>query len=440
MSQLSALSARDALQAIGRREITSTALVQACLDRIRAVEPSVRAWAFLDSERALAQARDRDQMLADQTLLGPLHGLPVGIKDIFDTADMPTENGTVLHAGRRPAEDATVVTLLRAAGAIILGKTVTTELAVYGPGKTRNPHNPDHTPGGSSSGSAAAVAAEMVPLALGSQTNGSVIRPAAYCGVVGYKPTFGLISRAGALRQSRPLDQVGVFARTVEDAALLAYVLMVFDDRDPDMRSQTQPRFLEAVNAEPPSRPRLAFVKTPFWEQADGRARAIFAEFAGALGDAEEVEGPSSFAEAATIHRTIMEADLAHSFADEYARGKEVLTPTLRAMIERGQRTLAMDYRRAVEQVPSLVQALEGTCARYDAILTPATTGEAPAGLASTGNPIFCTIWTLCGLPAVTLPLLRGPEGLPLGVQLVGRRHDDARLLRTARWLAAAGR
>lgn len=439
MSRLSSLSACQALEAIRRREITCAALVQACLDRIRVAEPRVEAWAFLDPERALAQARDRDRMLADRTLLGPLHGLPVGIKDIFDTADMPTENGTALHAGRRPAEDATAVTLLRAAGAVILGKTVTTELAVYGPGKTRNPHNPDHTPGGSSSGSAAAVATEMIPLALGSQTNGSVVRPAAYCGVVGYKPTYGLISRAGALRQSRPLDQVGVFARTVEDAALLANVLMVFDERDPDMRGQTQPHFLEAAGAEPPSRPRLAFVKTPFWEQADARARAIFADFAGALGGVEEVELPSSFAEAATIHRTIIEADLAHSFAAEYARGKEVLTPTLRTMIERGQRTLATDYRRAVEQVPGLVQALEGIFARYDAILTPATTGEAPAGLASTGNPIFCTIWTLCGLPALALPLLRGPEGLPLGVQLVGRRYDDARLLRTARWLSAQG-
>jgi Asp-tRNA(Asn)/Glu-tRNA(Gln) amidotransferase A subunit family amidase len=414
-------------------------LVQACLERIHAVEPRVEAWAYLDPERALAQARDRDQMLAGQTRLGPLHGLPVGIKDIFDTADMPTENGTVLHAGRRPAEDATVVTLLRAAGAIILGKTVTTELAVYGPGKTRNPRNPDHTPGGSSSGSAAAVAAEMLPLALGSQTNGSVIRPAAYCGVVGYKPTFGLISRTGALRQSRPLDHVGVFARTVDDAALLAHVLMVFDDRDPDMRPQPQRRFLEATSAEPPSPPRLAFVKSPFWDQADGAARASFADFARALGNTEEIGLSPPFAEAATIHRTIMEADLAHSFAAEYARGKEMLTPTLRTMIERGQRTLATDYRRAVEQVPGLVQALERIFAQYDAILTPAATGEAPAGLASTGNPIFCTIWTLCGVPAVTLPLLRGPSGLPLGVQLVGCRCDDARLLRTARWLSAQG-
>ena len=439
MNNLSTLSAHDALQAIRRREISATELVQACLDRIRAVEPRVEAWAFLDPERALAQARDRDQMMADQTLLGPLHGLPVGIKDIFDTADMPTENGTVLHTGRQPAEDAMVVTLLRAAGAVILGKTVTTELAVYGPGKTRNPHNPDHTPGGSSSGSAAAVAAEMVPLAIGSQTNGSVIRPAAYCGVVGYKPTFGLISRTGALRQSRPLDHVGVFARTVEDAALLAHVLMVFDDRDPDMHPQTQPRFLEAVNGDPPSLPRFAFVKSPFWEEADGAARAIFADFAGRLGSADEVELPSAFAEAATIHRTIMEADLASSFSAEYTRGKDQISSTLRSMIERGQQTLAMDYRRAVEQVPGLVRALEGIFAQYDAILTPATTGEAPAGLSSTGKPIFCTIWTLCGVPVVTLPLLRGPQGLPLGVQLAGRRHDDARLLRTTRWLAALG-
>ncbi len=239
MTNLHSLSACEALEAIRRQDFSAASLVEACLDRIRAVEPRVEAWAFIDPDRAHAQAKDRDRLLADKTLLGPLHGLPVGIKDIFDTADMPTENGTVLHAGRRPAEDAMAVTLLRAAGAVILGKTVTTELAVYGPGKTRNPHNPDHTPGGSSSGSAAAVAAEMVPLAIGSQTNGSVIRPAAYCGVVGYKPTFGLISRTGALRQSRHLDHVGVFARKVEDAALLAHALMGFDDRDPGMRSQT---------------------------------------------------------------------------------------------------------------------------------------------------------------------------------------------------------
>jgi len=397
----------------------------------------VEAWAFLDPKRALVQAADRDRALDQGTLLGPLHGLPVGIKDIFDTADMPTENGTSLHAGRRPAEDAMAVTLLRAAGAIILGKTVTTELAVYTPGKTRNPRNADHTPGGSSSGSAAAVAAEMVPVAIGSQTNGSVIRPAAYCGIVGYKPTFGLVSRTGVLHQSRHLDHVGVFARTVDDAALLAHALMVFDDRDPGMRPRPQPHFLHAAREDPPSRPRFAFIKSPFWQEADATTREIFTDFANRLGRAEEIALPPAFAEAAAIHRTIMEADLASSFAAEYAQGREQLSPTLRAMIERGQQTLAMEYNRALEKVPGLIQALEGIFARYDAVLTPATTGEAPAGLASTGSPIFCTIWTLCGVPAITLPLLRGPRDLPLGVQLVCRRHDDTRLLRTARWLAA---
>jgi Asp-tRNA(Asn)/Glu-tRNA(Gln) amidotransferase A subunit family amidase len=439
MSDLATLNACDAVQALQQRKFSATALVRACLDRVDALESRVEAWAFLDPKRALAQAADRDRALDQGTLLGPLHGLPVGIKDIFDTADMPTENGTSLHAGRQPAEDAMAVTLLRAAGAIILGKTVTTELAVYAPGKTRNPRNADHTPGGSSSGSAAAVAAEMVPLAIGSQTNGSVIRPAAYCGIVGYKPTFGLISRTGALHQSRHLDQVGVFARTVDDAALLAHVLMVTDDRDPGMRPRARPHFLEAAREDPPSRPRLAFIKSPFWQEADVTTREIFTNFANRLGPAEDIVLPPEFTEAAAIHRTIMEADLASSFATEYARGREQLSPTLRTMIERGQQTLAMEYNHALEKIPGLIQALERIFARYDAVLTPATTGEAPAGLASTGNPIFCTIWTLCGVPTITLPLLRGPRDLPLGVQLVGRRHDDARLLRTARWLAALG-
>ena len=437
MSDSTTLTACDALQAIRRRELDATTLLRACLDRIRAVEPRIQAWTFLEPERALAQAQDRDRALGERTFLGPLHGLPVGIKDIFDTADMPTENGTVLHAGRQPAEDAMAVTLLRAAGAVIVGKTVTTELAVYSPGKTRNPHDPAHTPGGSSSGSAAAVAAGMVPLAIGSQTNGSVIRPAAYCGVVGFKPTFGLISRVGALRQSPHLDQVGVFARTVEDAALLAHTLMVYDARDPAMRRQSLPRFIESANQDPPSCPCLAFVKTPFWDAADPDARRRFSEFAAHLGCAEEVALPPPFAEVVDLHRTIMEADLAYSFDVEYRRSKGQLSDILRTMIERGQRTLAVDYTRAVERVPGLIQAMEAVFARYDAILTPATTGEAPRGLTSTGSPIFCTTWTLCGVPTITLPLLHGSRGLPLGVQLVGRRGDDARLLRTARWLSS---
>ena len=429
-------TASEAAMAIRQGRLTSVRLIQACLDRITEVEPAVEAWSFLAPAYAIAQAEARDRAQNAGESLGPLHGIPVGVKDIFDTADMPTENGTVLHAGRQPTEDAMVVALLRAAGAVILGKTVTTELAVYAPGKTRNPHDPGRSPGGSSSGSAAAVAARMVPLAIGSQTNGSVIRPAAYCGVVGYKPTHGLISRTGVLRQSPHLDHVGVFAHNVEDAALIAETLMAYDPRDPAMRRTPWPRLLKLMAQDPPSVPRLAFVKSPFWDQADPEARAAFQTLARRLA-CEEAELPTPFAEAAQIHRTIMEADLALSFSSEYERGKERLSPILRTMIEQGRQTFAVDYNRAVAAVPGLRRALDDLLQRYDVILTPATTGVAPAGLASTGSPIFCTIWTLCGVPAVTLPLLTGEQGLPLGVQLIGREGDDARLLRTARWLSS---
>jgi Asp-tRNA(Asn)/Glu-tRNA(Gln) amidotransferase A subunit family amidase len=434
--KLAWLDAAAAARAIRCGEITSELLVRACLQRITAVEPVVQAWAFLDPEHALDQARAADRALAEGKPLGALHGVPVGVKDIFDTADMPTENGTALHVGRRPAEDAMVISLLRGAGAVLLGKTVTTELAVYSPGKTTNPHDPRHTPGGSSSGSAAAVAAGMVPLAVGSQTNGSVIRPAAYCGVYGYKPTHGLISRHGVLAQSWHLDHVGVFARTLQDVACIAEPLMGFDRRDSAMRPQARPRLSEILAGEPPVKPRLAFVRSPFWDQAAEDTRAAFTGLVARLrAHVEDVELPPAFAEAANIHRTILEADLARSFASEYERGPEQLSSILRMMIERGQQTLATEYNRAVAAIPGLLQALHAIFERFDAILTPATTSQAPLGLGSTGSPIFCTIWTLCGLPAVALPILRGATGLPMAAQVVGAKLDDARLLRTARWL-----
>lgn len=427
------LSAAEAAEAIGSGRLTSEELVGACLDRIAAVEEQVRAWAFLDPSNALEQAREADRARREGKSLGPLHGIPVGVKDILDTKDMPTEYGTVLHAGRRPGEDAAAVSLLREAGAVILGKTVTTELAVFCPGKTRNPHDLGRTPGGSSSGSAAAVAAFMTPLAVGTQTNGSVIRPASFCGVYGYKPSYGLISRHGVLRQSPPLDQLGVFARTVEDAARVAERMMAFDGRDPAMRLQSPPALLEALEEASPDPLRLAFVKTPVWDRADADTREAFAALVARLeGIAVEIELPDLFCDAVEIHRTIMEADLARSFEGEYARGKDSLSPILREMIERGQRVRAGEYDDALGRVPELNLALEEVFERYDAILTPAVAGEAPIGLASTGSPIFCTIWTLCGLPAITLPVLKGAHGMPLGVQLVGGRGRDARLLRAA--------
>ena len=433
LAGLSALAAADLLRA---GKISALELTEACLARIAQREPEVQAWAFLDPEHARGQARAGHDRRKRGRPLGALHGLPVGVKDIIDTEDMPTEDGTVLHAGRRPANDAAIVAHMRAAGAVIFGKTVTTELAVYAPNKTRNPHNPEHTPGGSSSGSAAAVAAGMVPLAVGTQTNGSVIRPASFCGIYGYKPSHGLIPRTGILAQSRPLDTVGVMARTLEDLALLAEPLMAYDAKDPDTSPQAAPRLLEVARQEPPVTPTLAFVRTPAWDQAADDTKAAFAELLQALGDrAEEVPLPSLFDDAIEHHRTVMETDLARSFAREYARGRDQLSDTLRSMIERGQRTLALDYNRAVDRRAVLNAALVPYFDRYEAILTPAALGEAPKGLETTGSPVFCTIWTLCGMPAVTLPLMRGSQGLPLGVQLVAQKGDDARLLRTARWL-----
>jgi Asp-tRNA(Asn)/Glu-tRNA(Gln) amidotransferase A subunit family amidase len=433
---LSRLGAVEAVSAIREGRFSSEELVDACLARIEEVDPSVQAWAFLDPAYARERAREADEARRRGAPLGALHGVPVGVKDIIDTCDMPTEDGTVLHAGRRPRRDATVVSLLRQAGAIVLGKTVTTELAVYAPGKTRNPRDPERTPGGSSSGSAAAVAAEMVPLALGTQTNGSVIRPAAYCGVVGYKPTRGMISRAGVLRQSRLLDHVGVFARSLPDAALLAQELMVFDASDPDMRPLARPHLAAFVSGSPPLPPRFAFVRTPMWDQASADTRAAFAELVELLGDrVTEVTLPEPFADGVDLMRVIMEADLALSFAPEYERGAAQLSSTLREMLERGQRYLAIDYNRAAARIPVYNEALDDVFHEFHAIVTPATTGEAPRGLASTGSPVFCTLWSLCGLPAVTVPLMKGVEGMPIGVQLVSRRGDDARLLQCARWL-----
>jgi Asp-tRNA(Asn)/Glu-tRNA(Gln) amidotransferase A subunit family amidase len=434
----STLSATEAARLIREGLLNSEELVEACLERIRQVEPTVQAWAFLDEEHALAQARAADEHKRTAQPIGPLHGVPVGIKDIIDTTDMPTENGTALHKGRMPREDAALVTMLKAAGAVILGKTVTTECAYFHPGKTRNPWNPEHTPGGSSSGSAAAIAASMVPLAVGSQTNGSVIRPAAFCGVYGFKPTHGLIPRTGVLSLSRTLDTMGVFARTLEDVALIAESLAGYHEGDPDTRPRARVPFGDTVREEPPIPPMIGLVKTPHWDKATEETKQGFAELVEALGaQVEEVElGPSASA-AWEWQKTIMEADMAASFEREWEKGRDKLSQPLRALIERGREVKAVDYQRATRGARLVTDSLEELFTeRYDALLTPAAPGSAPKGLGSTGNPVFCTLWTLCGMPAVSLPLLQDAQGLPIGVQLVGRRNFDARLLRTARWLA----
>jgi len=437
MNRPETLGAAEAARAIARGEISSQQLVEACLARIRETEPAVQAWQYLDEQHALAQAQARDEDRAEGRPCGPLHGVPMGIKDIIDTTDMPTEDGTVLHAGRMPVGDAYVVAALRAAGAVILGKTVTTELAAYSPGKTRNPHDALRTPGGSSSGSAAAVAAYMVPAALGTQTNGSVIRPAAFCGVYGFKPTHGLIPRHGILKLSPALDCVGVFARGLEDIALVTEQLVGHDERDPFTRPRGRMPLLATLAGEPPMTPKLALVKTPVWDRADAATQEAFGELADALGeDCEEYALPESVRDAWDWQRTIMECEMAAHLDVEWQRGREQLSEPLRAQLERGRSARAIDYQQALARIVQLNDGFDELFARYDAVLTPSAPGTAPP-LATTGDPSFCTLWSLGGMPACNLPLMKGADGLPLGVQLVGRRGDDARLLRTARWLVA---
>jgi Asp-tRNA(Asn)/Glu-tRNA(Gln) amidotransferase A subunit family amidase len=433
-----ALTAAEAARRIREGRLSSEELVAGCLERIRQVEADVQAWTFLDERLALSQARAADEKRRSGEGVGPLNGVPVGLKDIIDTGDMPTENGCALHKGRTPRHDAAVVRMLRAAGAVILGKTVTTECAYFHPGKTRNPHNREHTPGGSSSGSAAAVGASMVPLALGSQTNGSTIRPGSFCGVYAFKPTHGLIPRTGMLSLSRTLDHVGLFSRSLDDLALLAEALVGYDEGDPDTRPRAQVPFREILAEAPPVEPVFAFMKTPAWEKADADTKAAFAELVKTLGEdrVEEVPLFPSAAGAWEWHRIIMESEMAVNFAREYEKGAKKLSEKLRSLIERGREVRAFDYQRALRVIAPLNESFEDLfIQRYDAILTPAAPGTAPKGLKSTGDPSFCTLWTLLGLPAVSLPLMQGKNGLPLGVQLVGRKNFDARLLRTARWL-----
>jgi Asp-tRNA(Asn)/Glu-tRNA(Gln) amidotransferase A subunit family amidase len=436
-TQLHWLSMADGARAVRDGAISSEELVAACLGRVREVDAEIQAWAHLDPEHALAQARILDRMRQSGEVLGPLHGVPVGVKDIIDTTDMPTECGTAVHAGRSPARDATVVAMLRAAGAVVMGKTVTTECALYSPGKTRNPHDPSRTPGGSSSGSAAAVAAGMVPMALGTQTNGSTIRPAAFCGVYGFKPTHGSMPRGGILRLSRTLDHVGVFARTLDDVALACEQLVAGDPGDPDTRARAKVPFRELAAAEPPLAPFLAWMKPPGWERAEPQVQEAFAELVEALGDrVVEIPLGETAGRALEIHRTILEAELAFNLAGEYERGREALSASLREQIERGRRITAVDHQVALSRIDAINDGFDEIFERCDAIVTAAAPGVAPKGVA-TGDPSYCTLWTLAGMPALSMPLMRGEEGMPIGVQLVGPRNSDARLLRTARWLAA---
>ena len=401
-------------------------------------EPLIGAWAHFDPDFLMRQAEALDRYRGTGRATGPLHGVPVALKDVIDTADMPTANGTPLDEGRRPERDAALVSSLKGNGALIAGKSHTAELAFLHPGPTRNPHDPSRTPGGSSSGSAALVAAGIVPLAVGTQTGGSVLRPASFCGVVGFKPSHGLIPTRGVLAQSPTLDTVGTFARDVEGAALLADALCGYD---PEGSSPPvpNPRLFDGARSDPPLAPVFAFVRTPWWDRASGEMRAGLEELASALGaQCFEAELPDPFAGAIELRETINFAEMAKFYAPYAARGEERLSGEVRDAMERGRAVLARDYLAALDWRDVYRAGLDALLARCDAVLMPAATGPAPGGLTSTGDSVFNALATLVGAPAVSLPLLEaeGPNGpLPMGVQLMGRPRDDARLLRTARWL-----
>jgi Asp-tRNA(Asn)/Glu-tRNA(Gln) amidotransferase A subunit family amidase len=416
-------SLSEAARRLERGELTAQALVAACLERIDQRDHEVRAWAFVDRDYALAQARALDR----GPRRGLLHGIPFGIKDAIDTAALPTEYNSPIYRGHRPKADAACVMALKRAGAVILGKTVTTEFANNHPAETRNPHNLAHTPGGSSSGSAAAVADFMVPAALGTQTGGSVIRPAAYCGVAAIKPSFGAINRAGLKMVAESLDTIGIFARQVED---LAFSLEALSGRArPDLDSFD-------------GKPRVGLCRTPRWAAADAATQANLESAADLLGRAgAEVRSYSMFPEGEELfdqHKLIMGFESARALAWEYATHPEKISPTLRPRLDEGWKVTrpAYDAMRGIAE--RCRRALAQDVRELDFLLTPSAPSEAPASLASTGDPVFNRAWTLLGVPCVTLPHGRGPKGLPLGVQLVGALDADAALLGWARWAARA--
>jgi len=431
------LSAVEMVQSLKKGEITSEELVKSYIEQIKKKEKEVEAWEFFDQELVLNQAKKRDE-LHQSGKHGDLHGIPVGIKDIFDTEDMPTTDGTEIHKENPSWNDCTVVSKLRQAGAIIMGKTVTAELAYYSPGKTKNPHDIKRTPGGSSSGSAAAVASHMVPLAVGSQTNGSVIRPASFCGVVGYKPSKGYISRHLVLQISRTLDQVGIFSNSTEDAALISEQLIGYDKQDPDTSLNPKPKFLAASKQKPPAEPILANIKLPFMNELAEDSKEGFEEIKDELkGKVDEMELPEGFVNIPKWHKIIMESDMAQSFSKEYKNSKDKLSDKIIEAIERGMKYTSVEYNDALSKIDVANTYFNQFFHDYDAILTPSANGEAPKGLESTGNPIFSTIWTYCGMPSISLPLLQGKNGLPVGVQLVSSLYDDERLFRNASWLTS---
>lgn len=414
------LHAWQAAALLARRELTAVDLVRACLDRIAEREPEVRAFVQLGADAALARARELDA----GAVRGLLHGLPFGVKDLFDTFDLPTGYGSPIYAGQQPPADAAAVALCREAGAVLLGKTVTTELANMFPGVTRNPHKLGHTPGGSSSGSAAGVADGMLPLALGTQTAGSLIRPAAFCGVVGYKPTHNRVPKAGVKSLSETLDTVGGFARSVRDVALLGAVLT------------GDARLADPAAFEQTAAPRIGWCQTPEWAQADADTQHAWAQAEKLLGGhGAALTLPDGLTGLVAVQKAVQAFETARSLSHERLHHRDQLSAPLQALIADGLAISGERHALNLQTTASARQQAQALFGSFDVILAPSSIGEAPAGLDGTGDPLFCRSWTLLGLPCVHLPFARGSKGLPVGLQLVGAYGDDHRLLAAAHWV-----
>ena len=411
-------------------------LAESLLARCDALEPSLKAWVYLDREAVLSQAKLKEQEVDSGAANGLLHGVPIGLKDIYYTAGIPTTACSKVYANFVPDYDATTVMLLKRAGAIVMGKTVTTEFACMDPSPAVNPWNPAHTPGGSSSGSAVAVAARMCPAALGSQTVGSVLRPASYNGLVGFKPTFGRVSRYGVIPVSWTLDTMGWLVRTVEDAALLLQVMAGPDPNDPVADRQPVPDYLEGL--ENPPAPRIGLLRRFFYEHADQETRQHTDEVVERLGNAgaavEEFPMPDSINTAVTDQQLIMAVEGASFHQPMYEKQAQDYQPKLREMIGRGLSTDAVSYSRALERRLQFVADMKALTARVDILLTPSTPTPSLADLSNTGNPLFQGPWTNCGLPAITIPTGLAASGLPLGIQLASAPFTESKLLAAARW------
>jgi Asp-tRNA(Asn)/Glu-tRNA(Gln) amidotransferase A subunit family amidase len=420
MSGAERLTASEAALRLDAGSLSAETLVRDCLDRA-AARAAVQAWVWLDPDLALAQARALDRAGRP----GPLKGVPVGVKDVIDTYDLPTQHGSPIYRGNRPFADAACVALTRAAGGVVLGKTVTTEFANREPRETVHPANPAHTPGGSSSGSAAAVADCQVPVAFGTQTGGSTIRPAAFCGVIGYKPSFGEFSRVGIKMQCHNLDTLGIICRSLDDLSLMRAVLLIEPRRPVD----------RAANP-----PRIGFCRTPFWDDADADTRALLERTAARLSaaGARVMDTAPVPADILDQHRRVFAFEAARNYAHEYEAHGDELSSALRDEVLTPGRQLPLgDYVTALEAAEAFRARLDEVFAEFDALLAPSAVGEAPEGLGSTGDPRFNSLWTLAWTPCLTLPAGTGKKGLPLGIQLVGPRFGDEALIDAAAWVEA---